>query len=571
MSYSEYKEIKQNIISFNDIEIFLDSSPICTHLYDKDFNIFFCNKEALYFFGLNSKDDYYKGFRSLSPKYQPDGQASEEKRYKLLQEAYKIGHLRFEWIHQDLNGNPIPTIVTLNKVKLLNCSFIASYIHNIGNDLNKIDKLENADESLKLILESTPLCCEIWDKDLNIIDCNIEAVKLFQLSNKQEYIDRFYELSPEYQPDGSLSKDMMLKYLKTAYDKGRVDFEWMHQLLNGDRIPAEIVISRIESFNKSALISYTRDLRKYYDTLNKVCETEEITRAVIDAVPVSSTIWNSENKLIDCNQESVNLFELTSKKEYIDRFFELSPKYQPDGRLSREKVLEFIKKAFEVGKIRFEWLHNKINGEQIPSEITLVRVKYKNDYVVAGYIRDLREIKNTASLLTKIESMAFTDSLTGAYNRRYFMDVTQKVFLKYQINSRPIAIIIFDLDKFKAVNDTYGHSAGDEVLRQISKQVKNALRESDLFARYGGEEFIILVIDTNEELTLKLAARLKEIVANSIYRYMKSEIKITISLGVALKSSIQTTLEQLINNADKALYKAKENGRNRVEIFSKNN
>ncbi len=424
---------------------------------------------------------------------------------------------------------------------------------------------EEADERVRIMLDTTPLCCNFWDENYNNIDCNQEAVNLFELSSKQEYLDRFFELSPEFQPDGRPSKDKARENITKAFETGRAQFEWMHQKLNGDPVPSEITLVRVQRGDKYIVVGYTRDLRELKASMAETQEANERMKIMLDATPLCCNFWDENYNNIDCNQEAVNLFELSSKQEYLDRFFELSPEYQPDGRLSSEKAVEKIKQAFETGHARFEWMHQKLNGEPIPSEITLVRVKRKEGYIVLGYTRDLRELKETVALLNQLERLAFTDGLTGMYNRRHFIDNAQKAFVNFQNNQKCISIMMMDLDYFKRVNDTYGHAAGDEILKSVSQTAQSALRNSDLLARYGGEEFIILVLESDKELALKLAERIRSKIAESSFEFMGNTIKITVSLGVVTKTDSSMTLEEVIQLADKALYKAKANGRNRVE------
>jgi len=121
-------------------------------------------------------------------------------------------------------------------------------------------------------------------------------------------------------------------------------------------------------------------------------EADEQLQVLLDATPLVMNFWNRDFKNILTNEEAVKLFELSSKQEYLDRFFDLSPEYQKDGSLSKDKAFEYIKKAFDEGYCRFLWHHQKLNGEIIPCEITLVRVKYQKDFIVTGYTRDLREM-----------------------------------------------------------------------------------------------------------------------------------------------------------------------------------
>jgi len=153
-------------------------------------------------------------------------------------------------------------------------------------------------------------------------------------------------------------------------------------------------------------------------------DAEERVQIMFDTTPLCVNFWDRNIKNVDCNQEAVKLFEVSSKKEYTSRFFELSPEYQPDGSLSRDKAVEFVKKAFEEGHRRFEWMHQKLNGEPIPCEVTLVRVKYKNDFVVLGYVRDLRELKTSIEKISKSEqSLSILSNILNSIDAQIYVAV----------------------------------------------------------------------------------------------------------------------------------------------------
>ena len=134
--------------------------------------------------------------------------------------------------------------------------------------------------------------------------------------------------------------------------------------------------------------------KPYYELedLHKALSSQnERSRVLMDSAPFGMNLWNRDCVVFECNEESVKLFGLNSKKEYLERFNELSPEYQPDGRLSKEKTAAQMLEAFEKGYSACEWLHQKPDGTLIPAEAILVRVPYGDDYAVAGYTRDLRE------------------------------------------------------------------------------------------------------------------------------------------------------------------------------------
>ena len=126
---------------------------------------------------------------------------------------------------------------------------------------------------------------------------------------------------------------------------------------------------------------------------NHLKEAHERTKLLVEAMPLSCRLWNRDAEIFDYNTESIKLFNLKDGEELKSRYFDLSPKYQPDGQLSREKAVAMLNQAFEEGRLVLEWESQTLDGTVFPTEITLVRVKYGDDYVVAGYTRDLREQK----------------------------------------------------------------------------------------------------------------------------------------------------------------------------------
>jgi len=145
-----------------------------------------------------------------------------------------------------------------------------------------------------------------------------------------------------------------------------------------------------------------------------ISEAHGRTQLLLDTTPLAVHLWDRDINLFDCNEESVRLFKTKDKQDYLNRFRDLSPEYQPDGSRSSEVAPANIKKAFEDGKRVFEWMHRTPDGAPIPSEVTLVRVAYEDDFAVAGYVRDLREQK---AMMNEIEQKSnLLDSVNKAAN-----------------------------------------------------------------------------------------------------------------------------------------------------------
>ncbi len=194
---------------------------------------------------------------------------------------------------------------------------------------------------------------------------------------------------------------------------------------------------------------------------------------------------------------------------------------------------------------------------------------------IIGKIIALNDITTQKKLLKSLEKMAAIDELTGLYNRRHFMMTSKKEITRAKRYLRPLALLIIDLDFFKNINDTYGHQAGDNLLVETAIVFKNNLRISDTSGRYGGEEFLVLLPETNAQGAETIALRIKDEIEALRVDYKKNILRITASMGISCidfsKKEFNEDLDQLLNRmfaeADKALYRAKNGGRNRVELF----
>ena len=171
-----------------------------------------------------------------------------------------------------------------------------------------------------------------------------------------------------------------------------------------------------------------------------------------------------------------------------------------------------------------------------------------------------------ARLFQEVQSLALTDPLTGLQNRRSIFELGRIEFSRADRLDRPFSCMMLDIDHFKAINDTYGHQVGDEVLKEFAKRCLTSVREVDLVGRYGGEELIVLLPETNRDAAYQVAERLRKSIAENRFIVAAEDIQITASIGVAAKDNNTTHLEALIARADQALYMAKHKGRNCVSI-----
>ena len=202
----------------------------------------------------------------------------------------------------------------------------------------------------------------------------------------------------------------------------------------------------------------------------------------------------------------------------------------------------------------------KKDGSRFPVELAVSPIKFGDRYGAVGSVRDITERKRREERLRR---MAATDELTGVANRRRFLELARAELDRARRYKTDLSVIMFDIDHFKRVNDTYGHDAGDEVLRTLARVCGGALRDVDALGRLGGEEFAVLLPQTDKEGAMRAAERLRSDVEAASIPVNGQTLRVTISLGVAA-CGLGDTIEDMLKNADMSLYTAKEGGRNRA-------
>lgn len=165
----------------------------------------------------------------------------------------------------------------------------------------------------------------------------------------------------------------------------------------------------------------------------------------------------------------------------------------------------------------------------------------------------------------EIYRLTIIDGLTQIYNKRYLLEFLDRELARSARYRRPMCLVMFDLDHFKAINDQLGHLGGDFTLREMAACIKQNIRKEELFARYGGEEFGVVLVETNQEGGVEMAERMRDLIEKHVFTYEGKPFHLTISLGVASTTGeAPLTTAELIRQADERLYQAKRDGRNRV-------
>jgi diguanylate cyclase (GGDEF)-like protein/PAS domain S-box-containing protein len=298
----------------------------------------------------------------------------------------------------------------------------------------------------------------------------------------------------------------------------------------------------------------------------KLALSEEQYRFVLEGSELGFWDWNIVSNTVERNERWALMLGY-SPREIKDTTQQWTDFIHPDDRdMAWRSINDVLEGRSSIHNLQYRLLHKDGSIRWILDQAKIMKTSPDGQpQRMCGTYTDITERKK---LELELEKNAKTDFLTGLYNRRHFIDLANQELRRAIRFSKPISILMIDLDKFKKINDTYGHQTGDNVLKKFSDICRLAFRELDIIGRIGGEEFAVVLPEASAEQANEVAERLrKKITSTSIPTDHDTAVEFTISIGVASLSTANDTLDAMLSRADTALYKAKNSGRNQVSVY----
>ena len=265
------------------------------------------------------------------------------------------------------------------------------------------DIAEKPGDWSKLILDSSPLAFTVLDHNRKMIDCNDAAMKLFEISDKEEFLESPFLFSEPIQPGGMFAGELAREFVDKTIETGECLAEWTYRSKSYTLIPCEVTMKKIYIGDAFIILMYIRDLRAEIEAHAEIREVTERNEIMINVTPICFVFFDDELNVVNCNPAALSLFEVATPEEFADSFFSLSPEHQKDGKLSADSYKEKMQRAFNSGRLTFEWEHLTASGQKLPVEVTFVRVEYKGSYRLAGYFVDLRGQKAVLAEMRRAE------------------------------------------------------------------------------------------------------------------------------------------------------------------------
>ena len=413
---------------------------------------------------------------------------------------------------------------------------------------NKILIVEDNKALAKLIAKKMEDKVEM---DIDVAHTMAEAQAF--LNNSKDYFIALLDLNLPDAPNGEIVDYVISKGLPSIVLTGSIDDATRESFIHKD------IVDYVYKGNMD-------DINYIFQIINRLSKNRQYKVMIVED---SAPFRNSLKKILTSLQ--FHVFTAAHGEEAMSYFAD-----NPDIRLVVCDYRMPVKDGLEVLKeVRAAGDKNQIGVLMMtsPSENVNGAIFLKNganDFIAKPFVKEelicrVNNLIEAMENINQIADFANKDFLTGVYNRRYFYDDMNEYVAYAEERAEPYAVAMLDIDHFKEINDACGHDSGDRVLKTLAKKLIDETKNGDLIARFGGEEFCIVLKNVSNEEAVKFFVNLRASIANCNIQLKKEQINFTVSIGVAFSRS-DYKLDELLELADEALYRAKENGRNRVEI-----
>ena len=414
-------------------------------------------------------------------------------------------------------------------------------------------KLVQSERYNRMLFEHSPMGLALSRMDGSLVDINSAFAEITGHTIKETLKFSYWDITPEkYQ---SQEQDQ-LEGLAKAGEYGPYEKEYIHK--DGHLVPVRLHGMLLEKDGESYIWSSVEDITERKLAEKKLHQAAVVVESTAEAIIVT----DAKFKIISVNKAFTDITGY-SEEEAIGK----TPRILKSNQHSRDFYKTLWTEIHGYGRWQGEIWDRKKNGSLFPSWSTISAIKDSNNNII-NYISVFSDISTLKQSQEKLDFLAYHDPLTGLPNRLLLNDRIEHAVKGAQRKGLKVGLLFIDLDRFKNINDSLGHSIGDKLLKQVAVRLKSSIRDIDTVARLGGDEFVIVIEDINHTDDAILLAN--KLLTSFIkpFDISKHTLFITPSIGVSVYPEDGSDSETLIRNADTAMYHAKETGRNSCHLYS---
>lgn len=431
-----------------------------------------------------------------------------------------------------------------------------------------MDDTQENYEALLQFLYLAPVGLIQTNSDGGVVLINPLSAQLLMPLSRQGNLDNLFEVLGEVAPD--------LRHMATRFDRlnGPVceDNHLYIHARTGGRPGTQVISLSLYKLDSSRFMAVLSDVTLQVKRERLIRQNEVWFNAVAAGVTDYALLGLDAAGLVcEWNTTVGNLTGMT-REDVLGKPYSL---FSPEQAITPDQVQDRLREADAGGWSLDEGWRVKADGSRFWGSMLISplpkpahaseALPLLDDETQPAYSLILRDISERREASEQHRLATACDHLTGIANRRAFFEAAEREMARRKQSPRPLSLVMFDADHFKAVNDTYGHPAGDAVLCHLARLLMATFRQVDVVARVGGEEFAVLLPSTDLQTALKIANRLRENVAAQVVEVDGAKIRFTVSGGVASMDDSISGLDALMKRADQALYQAKASGRNRIQ------
>lgn len=449
----------------------------------------------------------------------------------------------------------------------------------IGQDIQNDENIKSK-EFFRLIFNNAGIGIGLVDLEGNIIQCNPELTEMLGYTNEELIGFRFSDIT--HKEDINIDLQLFDELINNKRQRYQLEKRYVGK--SGNIIWAKLTVSiiRDEAGNQKYVLGMMENITEEKVLNEKLYEEEEKFSLILENLPNGIIILSGKGNILYINTAALKQLGVCREEAYIRRYNDPAWNvYTLDGTpyyLAKLSFFASIRKRKPINNL--ELMCRRKDGTDIILSCNITTITSRGDVKpnILVSLTDITQIKKAEQkaieLNFQLEKMSSLDGLTGIDNRRSFDEYIEIEWKRCLRESKPLSLIMIDIDHFKLFNDTYGHQGGDNCLKEVAETLSCLIkRPPDIVCRYGGEEFVIILPETDADGARVVAERLRSGIEGLRILHASSRVSkfVTISLGVAgVMPNKYASANELIEKADKALYKAKLDGRNRYSVYNSN-
>ncbi|NLR74020.1 putative bifunctional diguanylate cyclase/phosphodiesterase [Leeia aquatica] len=487
---------------------------------------------------------------------------------KLLSESADLAHKRldspFQWERTDELGN-LGQSLESTRVALKSLFLeLEDKNHRLEEDLlarnRSAQALAISEERYRSLIENAPEAIVVIDVDTGLFaDVNPRACELYG-QNRERLLSMALaspQLSPEFQPDRQRSDEKSTRLLEATFAGQPQVFQWMHVTSRHGEVFVEVRLSRMPSLSGKYVRGTVVDI-----TQRKLAEDR--LRLASQAITQSRdgiVILDKDFRIVSANPAFCQMLSSTES----ELLGQVAPMLRSKDQ--NQSLMDSIRHHLASHPYwESEIWTRKQSGEMFLQLVTITPIRF-DDGSIKNFVCITSDITEQKQHADHIWHLAHHDTVTGLPNRNLLQDRLMQSILQAERSNKKSALLFIDLDRFKNINDTLGHSFGDRLLKHVADRLIGCVRHADTVARIGGDEFVIVVSNMNDAMDASSTAQKIMEALTSTFVIDNMDLHITPSIGISICPDDGVTVDSLMRNADTAMYHAKDNGRNNYQFF----